>query len=198
MKKRDYNKFDFKSVFELSDESPTGLTWKVPRLYSGKLNYSRVGEPAGFICRNKNRNISYYSVNVFRKHFLVHRIIMSILICDLDPNLDVDHIDGNGLNNSISNLRIVNPSVNSRNKRKIKSKKELACGVYLENYISKSGIPLSKIRAHYSENDKVISRSWSTLKRGYAVALDCALTWRKEQIIRLNELGAGYTERHGT
>jgi len=32
MKKRDYNKFDFKSVFELSDESPTGLTWKVPRL----------------------------------------------------------------------------------------------------------------------------------------------------------------------
>lgn len=56
MKKRDYRKYNFKEVFEQSDESPSGLIWKVPRKYSNTWKYDRVGEQAGNV---RNFNLSY-------------------------------------------------------------------------------------------------------------------------------------------
>ncbi|MFA5783698.1 MAG: HNH endonuclease [Phycisphaerae bacterium] len=49
-------------------------------------------------------------INGRTKSFDMHRIIMNP-----PPGLVIDHIDGNGLNNCRSNLRIATPAQNSRN-----------------------------------------------------------------------------------
>lgn len=48
------------------------------------------------------------------KHKLFHRLILGIE----DPNLSVDHIDGDGLNNQKSNLRVCSHKQNCRNRKK--------------------------------------------------------------------------------
>lgn len=45
------------------------------------------------------------------KHVIMHRVIM-----DAPPGVDVDHIDGNGLNNQRSNLRLCSRKDNLRNR----------------------------------------------------------------------------------
>jgi len=197
MKKRDYNSYDFASWVKLDNTSPSGLSWIAPRSYSGALNYDRVDKPAGAVQEYNGRQ-AYYAVGVFGLSFFVHRIIFVLHHGKINPANDIDHIDGNSLNNNIDNLREVSKAENARNKKK-RTGKELATGVYLENYISRCGTPLTKIRAHYSDNNsKIISRSWSILNRGYDLALHLALTWRAERMEELNDQGFGYTERHGT
>jgi hypothetical protein len=51
-----------------------------------------------------------------RLHLRMHRVVMGIT----DPNVQVDHRDGNGLNNCRSNLRVATPSQNGMNRQKHK------------------------------------------------------------------------------
>lgn len=62
------------------------------------------------VCNWKIRKdcLTYYLCN--SKKGMIHRLIMNP-----DDNMQVDHIDGNGLNNKKSNLRIVTGMQNSRN-----------------------------------------------------------------------------------
>ena len=71
MKKRDYREYKFDEVFELSEESPSGIVWKVPRKYSNKLNYERVGKQAGNV-RDFNGRQQYYVVSISGKSFFTH------------------------------------------------------------------------------------------------------------------------------
>lgn len=49
----------------------------------------------------------------------MHSFVMYTIIGDVKDNTKViDHIDGNRLNNTISNLRVVSRQENSRNKNK--------------------------------------------------------------------------------
>jgi len=64
-----------------------------------------------------NKNISYYKIECRGKRYFVHRIVA---FCYLGLNLDdraakIDHIDHNGLNNIVDNLRIVTNQENSFN-----------------------------------------------------------------------------------
>lgn len=49
-----------------------------------------------------------------QKSVYLHRVIMGVT----DPKIDVDHIDGDGLNNRRSNLRAVTRQKNLRNKHR--------------------------------------------------------------------------------
>ena len=55
----------------------------------------------------------------------MHRVIM-----DVEPGMEIDHIDGNGLNNQKSNLRIVSHKENSKNRHPRESSVyiHIACG----------------------------------------------------------------------
>lgn len=59
----------------------------------------------------------------------MHRLILGIT----DPKIQVDHIDGNGLNNQRSNLRICQQGENSRNRKGNKSATSKYKGVFLHS-----------------------------------------------------------------
>ena len=66
---------------------------------------------------------TYYAISF--KSTRMHRLIM-----DAKVNEQIDHIDGNGLNNCRSNLRIVNGSQQMMNRGKFKAKSSKYKGVY--------------------------------------------------------------------
>lgn len=55
----------------------------------------------------------YAEVCYFKKHLLVHRIVYQKYVGKLDPQLVINHIDGNKLNNHPSNLEQVSVADNN-------------------------------------------------------------------------------------
>jgi len=72
-------------------------------------------------------------INSKDKTFLMHRQILNIS----DPKIKVDHIDGNGLNNQRSNLRVCTNAENCRNRTINKNNKSGFKGVFWRKDISK-------------------------------------------------------------
>ncbi len=72
----------------------------------------RVGAPAGAI-----RKDGYMHVALCGKTYLAHRLAWALVHGDW-PQHQIDHIDGNRLNNAISNLRDVSPTTNQQNRRR--------------------------------------------------------------------------------
>jgi hypothetical protein len=197
LKKRDYREFKFNEVFELSEESPSGIVWKVPRKYICTLNYDRVGKQAGYVREFNNRQW-YYVVTVFGKKFFTHRIAYLLHHGNISPENDIDHVDGDSLNNKIENLREVPPVLNCRNTRKKNKSKELDTGLYYEELLSRKGKLLKRINATCSIlPGKTMKVNFSVLKYGYETALTLAREWRKVKLHDASDNGMPYSERHG-
>jgi hypothetical protein len=86
------------------------LIWKIK-----KSNNTKVNSLAGSLktCKGKK----YWSICVDNKHFGAHRLIY----CwhhGCMPENEIDHIDGNGLNNKIENLREATRIENAKNLQK--------------------------------------------------------------------------------
>ena len=64
--------------------------------------------------KNRNKIRVIPRARIGGKIVMMHRFIMGV--CDL--NIEVDHIDGNTLNNTLKNLRLATPSQNAANKEK--------------------------------------------------------------------------------
>lgn len=189
MKAKDYNK-DWSIYFRLNPESKSGISWNVPRYFNGSPNFDRVGSDVGSISKGKNN--SYWTVGLGGEgSYLIHRIIWVMINGSVSDCNDIDHEDGDGLNNSLSNLREVAKTINSRNKRKRS-----------DNKTGKTGITYIKTRTgsghqanFYDIKRKRHSRFFSELKYGLDNSLKLATDWynlKKEEMIN-----AGYTSRHG-
>lgn len=182
----DCNEIEWDKWVYYDEASPTFLRWKVDR-YGGKGSIIKVsGSPAGGITK-----YGYTRTKLFGSIYFNHRIIWTMLKGTITGGVQVDHIDGCRSNNIIDNLRLVSPSVNSRN---MSSNGHNSSGVV--------GVRLRK-DGYYSArwndlNGKQKEKLFSISKLGEVVAFELAREYRKQIIEELNDLGAGYTERHGT
>jgi hypothetical protein len=178
-------------VFYYDDTSPTGLRWKVT-IRAGK-NRNRVICTVGDVAGSKHDSESYYTVRYKRKKYMCHRVVYELLVKTISEGMEIDHIDGNKLNNKISNLREVSKRLNQRNKSKHRNNTSGTTGVYVTN--------MSKwyywVAAWYDNQGRQVLKRFSISKFGYDGAFDLAVKCREEAIAELNTQGGGYTEDHG-
>lgn len=74
------------------------------------------GDEVGVKTSSSRCHTQYLQVTLFKRTYKVHRLIWLILHGQF-PCGYIDHIDGNGLNNAVSNLREATPSQNMMNQR---------------------------------------------------------------------------------
>lgn len=142
-------------------------------------------------CLNRN---GYYHLKYKSIGYKVHRVIWEMFNGPLSIFDKVDHIDGNPLNNKISNLRAGPESLNIRNRKMLKNNTTGFAGV------STGIVNGYKYHMAYSRNldGKQTTLYFPIHKYGPEEAFKMAYDARVNMLNTLNSNGAGYTERHGT
>jgi hypothetical protein len=91
----------------------------------------------------------YYSISIEGKNYTLHRLAWLLTYGEL-PILDIDHIDGNKLNNSISNLRLATRSENMLN-----------TGKRLDNTTGYKGVSFCKQTGKYRATARLNGKCYS-------------------------------------
>lgn len=180
---REYS-FDILSqYFKLSDESPSGIA----RISNNKF------------CASYGSNRRYWTAYAIGHHWVMHRVKHVLYHkTDLKIGVLVDHIDGNGLNNSIENLRIVSTKINSRNKKMQETNKSGVTGVHLKAFTKKVKDEYREylywcVQWYPNNSLQPTSKSFSLIKYGSNEAFKLACKFREDILEQLGD----YTERHG-
>ena len=137
------------------------------------------GKEAGNVNKATGYRIVYASCNGTRRTIKAHRLVWALHHQDLPcPTLEVDHIDGDVLNNHVSNLRLVSHSDNMRNTRMYSCNTSGVNGVSWnkEQEKWKAYILINRKRKHLGTFD--------TIKEAAAAR-------------KAADIEHGYTDRHG-
>jgi hypothetical protein len=96
-------------------------------------NYGRFHRPRRVTLSSNNGKKGYCRITLplTRIRIMYHRIVWELVHGPIPNNMQIDHIDGNPLNNKISNLRIVTSRQNNQN-RKIHRKGRLVGTCYIK------------------------------------------------------------------
>jgi hypothetical protein len=94
------------------------------------------GRVAGSKENHKNGN-AYLRISVFRKRYFAHRLAWFYTYGEW-PVLEIDHIDGDGLNNRMSTLRVANKIQQAQNR-----------GIHRSNRSGLKGISWKKARKRW-------------------------------------------------
>lgn len=100
------------------DDDRASKIWNI--IYPGKVAGGKTG----------GHRKEYISISIFKKRYLAHRIIW-LHVNGRYPNNQIDHIDGDGTNNKIENLRDVSQVENCRNMKLSSANKSGHTGIYL-------------------------------------------------------------------
>lgn len=185
VKSLDFNYID--SVIYYDETSPTFLRWKKDFGWTGKYFKAKQGAIAGCLTKTNKAYVTLES-----KIYFAHRLVWLLHNKNIDHSRVIDHIDGNSLNNCISNLRQVSTETNARNKKKSSRNKSNITGVYFKNM---KGDPYWTATWQDLQGKKH-RKYFSVNKYSDEGAKQLAIAARKEAIDLLNEQGAGYTARH--
>jgi len=154
------------SILEYEKSAGTFI-WKVNR-----KNGSKSGTIAGSPMKT-NCGKTYWRITINGMQYLAHRLAW-FYINKSWPDDQIDHIDGNGLNNNINNLRSVTGLENHRNKRKLSTNKSGFCGISWNKQCNK-WIALIKdnngkrvyLGLFIDKNDAILARKNAELIYGY-------------------------------
>jgi hypothetical protein len=178
---------EWSNLFAYCEDSESKLINKINRPPRGKIN-----EPAGY-----KRKDGYWLIGHNYRNVLLHRVIFEMFNGEIGYGIQIDHIDGNPSNNSISNLRSVSPEVNQRNMK-----------MNVRNTSGKTGVSYLSITGKKGNINKYWSTSWKEdgvqkSKRfpiselGYEEAYTEACIYRDYIIDKLNKEGYEYASKHG-
>jgi hypothetical protein len=109
-------------------------------------------------CAGKVQDVTsngYYVAHVLGKNIRVHRIVWAMHFGRW-PESDVDHIDGDPLNNRVENLRLATKSGNAQNRRSTSRKPSSPKGVRKD---PRNGRYLAQI---YVDNSRIFIGTFST------------------------------------
>lgn len=180
-----YSKEEYSEYFKIDPDSPSYLS-RVSGVWTGTYAKGKIG-PCGF--KRKRVNREHWGVKFKNDTVPVHRIIWTLMNGEIPGGYVIDHINGNALDNSPGNLRMVSQELNTRNKKKTAATPFTKAGISIDNF---------SVKARVVFNDLAESKRFSISKHGLLPAFALACQWREDKIKELNEQGAGYTERHGT
>ena len=107
---------------------------------------------------------AYKRIRVGDKLFHVHCLVAMAFLSDYSENLKVDHIDGNGTNNSVSNLRMLTHQENCKAHRKNnKSSSSKHRGVSWRSGRNKWQVICNQVYIGLFENEKEAAKAWNTV-----------------------------------
>lgn len=151
----------------MSYDPKTGvLRWAINR--HGKN--ANIGDEAGSVKADGR----YRSFVYKRTRYYTHRVVWEICHGAIPNDMVIDHIDGDGLNNKIDNLRVVTRSENQRNCRTSKN--------------SRTGVP----GVNHHANGKGFFVHCANKYIGYSEDFNLAVAMRKKA-----ETQNGYHPNHG-
>ena len=167
------------------ENSPSGLVWKYDSANT------KVGAAAG-------TKAKYWYVSQGNKRFTCHRVVWKLLVGDVPKGYVINHIDNDPFNNKIENLEMITYAENSRRSAAHTGRK-----LRKNNTTGFNGIVFAASGNAYSATwidleGKLRNKYFSISKYGLIPALYNAIVYRNTEIIKMNQVGAGYTERHGT
>jgi len=136
-----------------------------------------VGEEAG-TQRTDSDGMTYRSVSIRHKLFMSHRVAW-LLHCGRWPSMQIDHKDGNGINNRISNLSEVTNRQNAMNQK-----------LNAKNSSGVTGVRWHKLAKKWNARIKC---GKSEIYLGLFESFEDAVAARKDA-----ESKYGFSERHGT
>ena len=93
--------------------------------YGDVISYIRWRNPVSklltpWISKHGYKNVTLINMeNSNQKNFLIHRLLAEIFFYNYNPSLQINHKDGNKLNNDLSNLEMVTPRENMEHAAKI-------------------------------------------------------------------------------
>lgn len=90
-----------------------------------------IGDILGNISKGGNQQTEYLVVMIDKREYKVHRLVYILYTGEMiESGLQIDHEDGNGLNNLRNNLRKVTNATNALNRSVYKTSKTGVSGVY--------------------------------------------------------------------